>query len=148
MATRRGPILVVAVRHRPFEISILITVLASAIINLVNGPSMTMQSISELIPLYEYIWPIGVGLGSIIGLTAIFVKQPTALLWERLGLFILATFFTGYSIAAIITLGLVGFSGALFLLMFAIAAVFRIRQLTADIELIKGMSSEVEKSGR
>jgi hypothetical protein len=109
---------------------------------------MTLRTISEAIPLYAWIWPIGVSIGASIGLMAIFLRLPSALLWERLGLFILATFFAGYSIASIIALGVIGFSGALFLLMFAIAAIFRIRQLSADIRLMKGLSSGGAEDGQ
>lgn len=139
MAIARGPILVVAVRHRPFEIAILVSMLASTLISMVSGPSMALRAINNYLPGYIWIWYVGVTLGSGIALTSAFLKTPTCLLLERIGLFLLGMMFAGYSVVTLIIFGLNGFGTGLLLFMFAIASAFRVKQLTADINLLKGI---------
>lgn len=142
MANRRGPILVVAVRHRPFEIAVLLAVLLSTAINLFVTPTRTLQAINTLLPGYSWVWSVGIIIGSIITLSACFMTIPNTLLVERIGLYLLGMLFSGYSIVAILVLGIIGFSGAFFLLTFALACIFRIRQLNSDIRQLKTLGGD------
>jgi hypothetical protein len=141
MATQRGPILVLAVRHRPFEIATLLTVFLSTVINLVTGNTQTLRAINTLLPGYEWVWSIGVLIGSGLALLSAFLSIPNNLLLERIGLFLLGMLFFGYAVVAITVIGLIGFSGAFFLLMFGGACAFRVIQLNRDIRLLKGMGA-------
>jgi hypothetical protein len=138
--TPSGPVLVLAVRHRPFEIAVLFAVMFSTIVNLVKGPNQTMSAFNQLIPGYTWVWTIGVLAGASLALVAVIVKTPTCLLLERAGLCLLAALFLAYGVVSILLFGVVGFSGANLLLAFGLAAIFRIFQLTKDIRTLKGIS--------
>jgi hypothetical protein len=111
----------------------------SVVINLVTGPTQTQRNVDSLLPGYGWVWYIGVLIGAGLALSACFMGIPTCLLIERIGLVLLSALLTGYSIVAIIVLGLVGFSGAFFLLMFSAAGVARIFQINSDVHILKNL---------
>lgn len=141
--TPHGPVLILAVRHRPFEIATLVAVLFSTIVSLVNGPNQTQQAMNALVPGYTWIWTIGVTLGAGLALGSIPLRTPTCLLLERTGLWLLAAMFFAYAAISFIGFGLIAFSGSVLLLGFGIAAVLRIGQLTNDIRTLKGLPRQL-----
>jgi len=137
MASQR-PVVILGVRHRPFEIATLFAVLFSVLVNVIKGPSAVMAAIDAILPGYMIVWYCGVVLGSIAALVAAFLKVPSCLMWERTGLCLLGMFFLAYGTTSLLVFGLTGLTGANLLFAFSVAALVRVVQLTRDLRALKG----------
>lgn len=134
------PVLILSARHRPIEISILFSALLSGVLGLTLVRTTQTNSILErLVPGYSWVFHTGLVLGSAVALISIFLKLPASLILERIGLATLTTFLLGYSISSFILLGVVGFSGASFMLFIGLGTLGRILQLNRDIRTLQGL---------
>lgn len=137
------PLLILSARHRPLEIAVLLASLLTGVFGLFSSTSgQTINSVDRILPGYGWVWYVGITLGALTALVSIFMSIPSSLLWERIGLSILATFFIGFSFASVTFAGAAGLRGSLFLLAFGLGAVFRARQITQDLRMLENAVKE------
>ena len=133
------PTLIVSARHRPLELAVLSISLIASLTSVFNiRPTRTLSAIEAFLPGYAWIWYAGTAAGALAGLVSAFMKIPDCLLLERIGLYILVTFWFGYGFAALTIVGAGGLAGSLYLMGFAVGGIFRISQLHRDIKMLKG----------
>lgn len=137
------PLLILSARHRPLEIAVLLASLLTGVFGLFSSSSgQTVSSIDRILPGYGWVWYAGISLGALVALVSIFMSIPSSLLWERIGLSILATFFIGFAFAAITFAGAPGLRSSLFVLAFGLGALFRARQITQDLRMLENAVKE------
>lgn len=134
------PVLILSARHRPLEISILVSGLLTGLLGLINYNSAgATRRLDELIPGYTWVFYAGLFLGSSTALVSIFLNLPTSLILERIGLTLMTMFLLGYAVSSIIIYGVVGLSGAWFISFISFGCVGRICQLNRDIKSLQGI---------
>lgn len=136
-------ILILSGRHRPIEVTFLVASLLLGIFGLIR-PARTVQQLDEMIG-FGFLWYIGIAVGAIISLVSLFFKMPLNLLWERIGLVIIATFFLGYSFATTMFFGWPGLQGSILIINFGVGAALRAWQISQDLRLLGKVMKE---SGR
>lgn len=138
-----GTLLILSGRHRPLEIAVLLASLFTGLLGLFGTSTRTVSAIDLMLPGYGWVWFAAITLGSTIALGSLPLKIPSSLIWERIGLSILATFFLGYTFAALTFAGGSGIRGSVYLLAFGLGALFRGWQISRDL---KKLAEAVEAS--
>lgn len=131
------PVLILSARGRPIEVTVLVACLFTGILGLIGQQSRTSTNLDIVLGGFGWIWYVGMIVGGVLSLASIFFKFPNNLLWERIGLMLLTTFFFGFSFIAITFSGFLGLRSTLFLLFFGVGFLFRVRQITRDLRLLE-----------
>lgn len=135
MARLRPPLELISIRTQPFEVVfIFIAVLSGLQILLAPTPG---GSLKQLVGDFSWLWGGGILLGSAICIVSIFLTSPDTLLWERVGLFVLFTWFASYAFASFFITHSLVFVASYYSLTLAIASMYRVYQITKYVNLMK-----------
>lgn len=122
----------------PFEVAILVACAVTGIVGLSTG-SLSPAAITALFHGGAVAWNISVlagGVGSLIGM---WLRFPTNMLVERVGMIWLATWFTAYGVAILLVntnvIGAIAGTGTVF--AFAVACFARAWQLTSQLKQLR-----------
>lgn len=137
------PILILSARHRPIETSFLIASLLLGVFGLIR-PAATVRELDQVLG-FGWLWYVGITVGALIGLSSLFLQMPSNLIWERIGLVTISTFFLGYSFAATTFFGLAGFHGSILIITFGIGALLRAWQITRDLRLLENATRRTKR---
>lgn len=126
----------------PFQVAILVACVVTGIVGLLTG-SASPNAIAQLFGNGSALWNLGVLAGGVGSLVAMWLRFPTNLLAERVGMIWLSTLFLAYGVAivvvnddakAIASLGTV--------LAITVACIARAVQLTSHLRLLRNALAE------
>lgn len=133
-----------SIRHRPFEVVIVFTVLLTGIASSFNK-SPVVAAIEQTLPFYGYVWNIGLILSGTVGVISIIMNMPSTLIVERISMSLMATLFIAYGFTVVFIIGTSSIAGVLSLFAFGTGAFARIIQITGDLKKIEGLIKTLER---
>lgn len=126
----------------PFQIAILVACVVTGIVGLATG-SASPASIATLFGHGSVLWNIGVLIGGLGSLVAMWLRFPTNLLTERVGMVWLSTMFLAYGVAIVLVNDEArAISGLGTDLAITFACLARAWQLTKHLRLLRNALTE------
>lgn len=126
--------------RQPFELVILAVCVLSGLSGLLV-PGAQSPAIVAALGEWTWAWYVGLTLGGAVPLVGVWLKMPTCLLIERVGMVWLSTLFLAYGVGIAFVADSRGVTAAAFTAGYGLAAAARVWQISRDLRKLKAAIS-------